>query len=290
MAAAHVGMGNVLRAEGRPDLAAGAYSEALRLKPGYAEAYYNLAMTFLDRGMPDRALENLERALEHRAGWELVHAKLANLLLGIGRTEEAVPHFEAALVRFPLDPELHNDFGLALQGLGRPDQARAHYLAAAELAPQSFRPQVNLGNLAFAYGEDEVALQRYEEALRLEPGQAEPTARLARFLASTPDEKLRNGERAIALAERASELTGGQHPQALDTLAAALAAAGRFPEAVSMAHRAAQRARALGDETMAGEVEQRLALYALEQPFLVPREELPSRATDSEGSDAASGK
>src|SRR5262245_1856384 len=282
MAAAHVGMGNVLRAEGRPDLAAGEYSEALRLRPGYAEAEYNLAMTFLDRNLPDKALESFARALEHKPGWGLVHVKLANLLLGRGRAEEAVPHFEAALAQSSGDPDLHDDLGVALQALGRPDEAREHYLAAAELAPKSFRPLVNLGNLAFLQGDDELALQRYEEALRLEPGQAEPTARLARFLASTPDEKLRDGERAVALAERANDLTGGENAHALDTLAAAYAAAGRFPAALSTAHRAAQRARALGDEALAGAIEQRLALYAAEKPFLSPRAE-PSSEVESEG-------
>ena len=282
MASAHVGMGNILRAENRPDLAAGEYSEALRLKPDYAEAYFNLALTFLDRGMPQKALENFELALKNKSGWALAHVKIANLLLASGRAEEAVPHFEAALAQFPRDAELHDDFGLALQGLGRADEARAHFLAAAESAPKSFRPLVHLGNLAFAYGKDELALQRYEEALRLEPGEAEPTARLARFLASTPDETLRNGERALALAERASDLTGGENPHALDTLAAAYAAAGRFPTAVTAAHHAAQRARAAGDEALAGEIEQRLALYALEKPFIAPRAELQSPAVEGE--------
>ena len=282
MAAAHVGMGNVLRAENRPDLAAGEYSEALRLRPGYAEAYYNLAMTFLDRGMPQKALEHFALALEHKPGWGLAHVKLANLLSASGRAEEAVPHFEAALAQFPRDPDLHADFGLALQELGRPDEALEQYLAAAELAPESFRPMVLLGNLAFAYDKDELALQRYEEALRLEPGQAEPTARLARFLASTPDETLRDGARAVPLAERASELTGGENPHALDTLAAAYAAAGRFPAAVTTAHRAAQRARALGNEALAGAIEQRLALYALEKPFVAPRAEVPGAGAGSD--------
>jgi arylsulfatase A-like enzyme/Flp pilus assembly protein TadD len=283
MAAAHVGLGNVLRAEGRPDLAAGEYSEALRLQPGYAEAYYNLAMTFLDRGLPGKALENLERALEHQRGWGLAHRKVASLLASSGRAEDSVPHFEAALAQFPRDPELHDDFGLALQGLGRADEARQHYLKATELAPDSSWPLVHLGNLAFAYGKDELALERYEEALRLEPGQAEPTARLARFLASTPEEKLRDGARAVALAERVSDLTGGENPHALDTLAAAYAAAGRFPEAVTAAHGAAQRARAIGDEALAGAIEQRLAFYALERPFIARRTELQCAAVESEG-------
>ena len=42
--------GKACSPEGRPDLAAGYYTKALEVRPGYPEAYYNLAQTFLDRG------------------------------------------------------------------------------------------------------------------------------------------------------------------------------------------------------------------------------------------------
>ena len=271
MAAAHVGMGNVLRSEKRPDVAAGEYTEALRLRPRYAEAYFNLAQTFVDRDMPERAIENLELALECRPGWALAHAGLANLVMGSGRPEDALPHFEAALEEFPGDVDLHNDLGVALNQLGRPNQARDHYVLAMQLQPDFYRPYINLANLAFDLGNDAGALEQYQEALRRAPGLAEPTARLARFLATTPAPAFRDGARAVALAERAADLTQGKVARVLDTLAAAYASAGRFPDAVSAAHRAQKRASLDGDAELAAEVEGRLALYALEQAYFVPR-------------------
>lgn len=280
MASAHVGLGNVLRAEGRPDLAAGEYSEALRLRPGYAEAHYNLGMTFLDRNLPRKALEQFEIALEHKPGWGLAHAKVANLLTESGRAADAVAHFEGALAALPSDAELHDRFGVVLHHLGRPEDARAHFLAAVEGAPGFYRPHVNLGDLAFDYGKDALALERYEEGLRLAPGHPEPTARLARFLATTPVDELRNGARAVALAQRAVDLTGGANPHTLDTLAAAYAAADRFPEALSTAHRAQQQAAATGQAALAQAIEQRLAFYALDRAFVAPRVQ-PASAADA---------
>ncbi|TDJ70440.1 MAG: tetratricopeptide repeat protein [Planctomycetota bacterium] len=271
LAAAHVGMGNVLRAEGKPDLAAGEYTEALRLRPEYAEACFNLGLTFLDRNMPGRAIENLELALEHKPGWGIAHASLANLLMSLGRPEAAIEHFEGALAESPDDPDLRNDYGVALYQIGRNEDAREQYTEASGLQPQFFRPHINLGNLEFDGGDDAAALEHYEKALRLAPGLAEPAARLARFLATTPDEDLRDGPRAVELAKSASDIFGGENPRALDTLAAAYAAAGLFPMAVSTAYKARDRARIAGDDALAGAIEERIALYELEEPFVVTR-------------------
>lgn len=271
MAVAHVGLGNVLRAEGRPDLAAGRYTEALRLRPGYAEAYYNLAQTYSDRGRLEQAVQNLESALEHKPGWGLAHATLANLLASYGRMEEAVEHFRGALVARPEDADLLNDLGTALDAVGQSEEAREQYLAAIQARPGFYRPHINLANQAFAAGDDARAQEEFEEALGLAPGLAEPMSRLARFLATCPDEALRDGERAVALAEVARDRTDSRSARVLDTLAAAYATAGRFADALTTAHQAQQRAKLDGDESFAQAIEKRLALYALEKPFVAAR-------------------
>ncbi|MAB80748.1 MAG: hypothetical protein CMJ89_15475 [Planctomycetes bacterium] len=271
-AAAHVGMGNVLRAEGRPDLAAGQYSEALRLNPRYPEAHFNLALTLLDRDQPGKALEHLREAVAQRPGWGLAHASIARLCANLGRAEEALVAFAAALEVMPRAADLHNDCGVTLDGLGRGDEAREHYLEALELRPRFHSAHLNLAHQATAAGRDEEARSHLETALKIVPGAAEPTTRLARFLAACPDEGLRDPQRAVALAERAVELTGQKNAQALDTLAIAYAADGRFADAISAAHRAGQRARLDGNESLAEAIEGRLALYALGEVFVETRE------------------
>ena len=111
-------------------------------------------------------------------------------------------------------------------------------------------------------------LPYFEEALRLRPDLAEPASRLARFLATCSEMRFRDGARAVALAERAAELTQYRSARVLDTLAAAYAAAGRFAEAVTSAHRAQQRASLDGQGPLAGEIEARLALYARGEAFV----------------------
>ena len=69
---------------------------------------------------------------------------------------------------------------------------------------------------------------------------------LARMLAAAASDRLRNGAEAIALAERAWQLTQFQQPMFIGTLAAADAEAGRFDDAVKTAEKAKDLAAAAG--------------------------------------------
>ena len=75
--------------------------------------------------------------------------------------------------------------------------------------------------------------------MQLVPGDARLPGAMAWLLATSPEASLRDGARAVELAQRAVRLTGGREPDALDTLAAAYAEAGRFAEAVETAEQPA---------------------------------------------------
>jgi hypothetical protein len=66
------------------------------------------------------------------------------------------------------------------------------------------------------------------------------------------------------------QLSGGKSPEILDTLAAAYAEAGRFPEAVATAEKAEQLATTAGSKKPAGENRQRLELYRAGKPYHDP--------------------
>jgi len=78
---------------------------------------------------------------------------------------------------------------------------------------------------------------------------------------------VRNGLEAIALAERANELTGGSEAFVLDTLAMAYAEAGRFADAERTAQQAIGVAAKAGANDDVAAVRQRLELYKTGQPY-----------------------
>ena len=75
----------------------------------------------------------------------------------------------------------------------------------------------------------------------------------------------------MQLAERAAALTGRRDLAALDALAAAYAAAGRFDEAVATAQAAVDSAAAAGQGDVAAQLRERLALYQKREAYRAPR-------------------
>ena len=78
---------------------------------------------------------------------------------------------------------------------------------------------------------------------------------------------MRDGARAVRLAMKLCPALTDCRPTYLDTLAAALAEAGRFDEAVEVARQALELARTASDERLAQSLTSRLQLYEAGQPY-----------------------
>ena len=154
------------------------------------------------------------------------------LLAQQGKVGEALGRFETVL-RLRPDAQAHYNLALACAVQGRLKEAAAHYEQAIQL--------------------------RADWALALND--------LAWILATAPLDSLRNGTRAVQLAQRACELEGEKEPRFWGTLDAAYAEAGRFAEAIATAEKTRQLALAGGQQDLAGHAETRLALYRKGQPF-----------------------
>jgi tetratricopeptide (TPR) repeat protein len=102
---------------------------------------------------------------------------------------------------------------------------------------------------------------------QIKPDIAEVQNNLARLLATCPQASLRNGNKAVELAQRANQLTGDGNPVVLGTLAAAYAEAGRFPEAVATAERALQAAETQSNTALADAIRSQMKLYQAGLPF-----------------------
>lgn len=200
----HNNLGYAWQQQGRLADAIGEYRQAVRLQPAMSDADYNLANALLQDGKTDDAILYFEKVIALRPDHADARNNLGYLLLQRGRAADAVPHFRRALAVAPDDP-------------------RAHY---------------NLANALIQTGGTREAIDHYERALRLQPDVAEIYNNLAWVLATSPDSSLRDGSKAVILAEKGNELSGGTNPAILCTLGAAYAESGRFPEATSTVQRA----------------------------------------------------
>ena len=104
-------------------------------------------------------------------------------------------------------------------------------------------------------------------AARLDPAFVLAWNNRAWILATAPDAKFRDGSQAVQCATQACELTDYQAADLLDTLAAALAEAGQFEQAVVRARQALEKADAGQQDMLAA----RLKLYESGKPFHQPQ-------------------
>jgi hypothetical protein len=87
------------------------------------------------------------------------------------------------------------------------------------------------------------------------------------LLATSPDDKLRDGAEAVRLAARAVDITSGRQPAILSTLAAAYAEAGQSNKAVAIAGQAIELARQNGQTNLIAKIQQALDQYKTGRPF-----------------------
>jgi serine/threonine-protein kinase len=105
---------------------------------------------------------------------------------------------------------------------------------ALQIRPDA-RAYTGLGSALRRKGRLNEAITSYEKALEMASRSALICQNLALILATCPDPSLRNGPKAVELAERADQLSGGRDPEILHALSAAYAQTGQFSKAVATA-------------------------------------------------------
>jgi tetratricopeptide (TPR) repeat protein len=187
--------------------------------------------------------------------------------LQTGKIDDAMRSFESALAINPRDPEASYNLGNAYLQKGNLEAAIAQYRRALDLNPNLAEAQSNLGNTLFQIGQVADAVAHWQRAVELQPLNAAALNNLAWVLATWPVSSVRDGVKAVLLAQRASQLCGGANPRVLRTLAAAYAETGRFPEAVQTAQAALQWAKAQGDTALSNDLESQIKLHQAGLPM-----------------------
>ncbi|MGH7944730.1 MAG: hypothetical protein ACREH8_05870 [Opitutaceae bacterium] len=123
----------------------------------------------------------------------------------------------------------------------------------------------SVGEAFHDYGADAAAVRAFRRALTFKPDAGIATT-LAWILATTSDEKLRDGRSALNLIDPVAQ-AGLDDPTVLNALAAALAEVGRFPDAVLMMQRALSASGAANDPAAVRLMQQRLDSYRANKPW-----------------------
>jgi protein O-mannosyl-transferase len=200
------------------------------------------------------------------------HNDVAENNLGIvflqqGQLDDAISRLQAAIDLRPENGPAHNNLAKALLQKGRLAEAMVHYRKFLEIEPENVEARNILGTALIQQGRIREAIEQWQDALAIEPENGNAASNLAWVFATCPDDSIRNGTRAVELAEEALRISGGKIPMIFRVLAAAYAENGRFSEAIESAQRGAELANNQGNPGLATELQSNIALYQASTPL-----------------------
>ncbi len=242
------------------------YTKAIELAPDEPKYYNNRGNAYRELKEYEKALADFNKAVEIDADYETVYFNRCALYRDMGDMDLALADCTKAAELMPLTERVWTRLGLLNMELKNYDDAIFDFSKAISLQGKEIMSAYILRSKAHREkGDWRKAINDMDEALQFDRKNPETMAGLAWLLAVAPDEKLRDGKRALELAQKAAALTLEKNAEALEAAAAASAETGDFEKAVEYE----KKAIALLEEG-AGEradMEKRLKLYEEKKPY-----------------------
>lgn len=211
-----------------------AFERVVRTAPEHTQAQFSLGVILADQGRHREAIDHLSAVLQHDPAYIQARMQLADVLARSGRPDAALAHYDQALALDPTRPEAGFGAAMALVRLERYAAAHDRLAQGAEANPEN--PMIKHA--------------------------------LARLLASAPDDRIRDGRRAMALVEELLEQ--GQNFALGETAAMALAEMGLYGQAAAVQRDIMTAARDAGLTDAVGRMAGNLALYEGGRPCRTP--------------------
>jgi tetratricopeptide (TPR) repeat protein len=148
------------------------YSEAIRLKEDYAEAYNNRGIARKNKGDVEGALKDYDEAIRLRPNSSRSFYNRGCARDDKGDVEGALEDYSEAIRLKPNNVDAIYNRGLARSARGDVEEALKDYDEAIRLRPDDADAFYNRGKARKVKGDVEGALKDYDEAIRLKPDYA----------------------------------------------------------------------------------------------------------------------
>ena len=242
--------------------------KAIELAPDNAFTRLNLGTALFQTGDATGALEQFEAAVKLSPGLAKAQYGIGIVTEAAGRDREAIDAFSAAVKDEPSYVEARMSLADALRRSGRAEESLPQYAEVIRVSPA-------VSQARFGYAMALVRLKRYQDArdrlaedVKTYPDQPGFAHALARLLAAAPDNRVRDGGRAMALMQ---ELLKTQRTIELaQTMAMTLAELGQYEEAATWQRGAMAAAKEARREDLVARLGENLKRYESRQPCRTP--------------------
>lgn len=253
--------------------------KAIRIAPDEVVPLVLRARIHQQAGDAERAVADLERVLakhpDHPAALEL------RGLIAAERNDypAAIRDFRKLVAQKPDDAVLVGQLGMLYLAAKQPRQAIRRFTRSIEIDDKNFASWRGRSDAEISIGDHAAARADLEKALELQPDDAGVLNNLAWLLATSPDDAIRDGKRAIELATKACEETTWKQPHIISTLAAGYAETGDFTEARKYSKQAVESDGSSPE--VKTQLQGELASYEAEKPWR-ERQEQEDQPLDAE--------
>ena len=256
-------LGLVYAHMGKIDEAITEYKKALAINPNFAEAYYNLGNAYSAKGQTEESIAAYKRALA-------IDPNLVEALNNLGLVYEDKGMLDDAILEYQKALTINHEYSKAAANLsaayskkGSFDDSLSSYQKVLATNPSDAKAYFNLGMLYTTKDRVEEAIFHFRQAITINPNYINAYNNLAWIYATSQNSAFRNGEKAVALAIKACELTQFKNVSMLDTLAAAYAETRNFEKAIEYQKRAIDLSQTEVKPTLL----KRLEIYQSGQPY-----------------------
>ncbi len=248
--------------------AAALFRKGLALEPTSPALRHRLGTALYMLGDHRGAREQFEAVVKTTPDHRLAQYSLGVLLQADGRHGEAIERFTAALRSRPAYTEARLRLAASLRKSGRAKESLTHYEQILTTNPDLTEARFGLASAYVELGRYREARDRLEEGAKAYPDQQVFTHGLARLLAAAPDDRLRDGPRAMAIVQKLLEQ--GRTLDLGATMAMALAELGRFAEAAALQRDLIAAADKNGLQDVVRRLKTNLGLYERSEPCRTP--------------------
>jgi tetratricopeptide (TPR) repeat protein len=248
--------------------AADAFRKGIEVAPQEASLHHKLGTALALLGDGPAAMNEFERSIALDPSFSKAHYSLGVILAATDQPAAAIQHFQAALKSQPGYVEARLQLAHTLRRSGQPEASLVHYA-------QIVKEDARVPEARFGYAAALIRLRRYAEArdylaeaVTIYPNELSFANAEGRLLAAAPDDKVRDGKRALRFAQ--AVLRQVRTSDTLETMAMAQAELGQFTEAVTWQKQAIAAAEQAGDREIAVRIADNLRLYEAHKPCRTP--------------------
>lgn len=266
MIRAHAAIAIVLREKKSADEAIKYLDEALLKLPTEPILYFQKAVCLIAKGDLEGAGKLHEKIVELNPNSADARIVLAGGLLVQGKNKEAIAALHEAVRLGPDDQRAFLRLSEALDKDGQLDESLKVMLQVVTKWPENCEASRAASGLAARLNDEQKAIEILQNALASCGHDPNVLNDLAWRLATSKQSQLRDGQKAVEFARKASVIAEDDNPIFLDTLSAAYAEIGDFDKALDTAQRAQQVASEHGSAGMDAELAAHIELYRKQQP------------------------